>query len=330
MKSAIKKIYLFLIRFDFFTDIMIRLIVAKYNRLNRNASKNLAIKTPWVCEFPYSIDRCLDYIDEVYADYIRNSGLTKETFVGKQILEVGPGENLGVALKFIANGAQKVVCVDRFSSLIDENRLYEIYYALYSRMGKDEKDALSDVISFSEGSYKINTNYIVYNKLSIDQLTSLFAPSSFDLIISRAVLEHVFYIRDALDVMHELLRKGGYMLHEIDFRDHGMFTEWLLPEHTFLTVPPKKWTQITTHLGAPNRMLYSQYVSYFSKKEYDIRTVIVYLVGNNKKVCCKTIPADFRKTLTKQKSINRYISTINSISEDDLLVNAAFFCLHKR
>src|SRR5512132_2502542 len=58
----------------------------------------------------WSLEKSVSYIDLVYREYIEYSGLTHEAFRGSRILEVGPGDNFGVALKFLAvAGAEKVV-----------------------------------------------------------------------------------------------------------------------------------------------------------------------------------------------------------------------------
>src|SRR5215213_11532507 len=62
----------------------------------------------------WSLDKSVSYIEKVYREYLEYSGLTAEAFRGSRILEVGPGDNFGVALKFLAAGAEKVVCLDKF------------------------------------------------------------------------------------------------------------------------------------------------------------------------------------------------------------------------
>src|SRR5437867_2359472 len=61
----------------------------------------------------------LDYINRTFDDYLKYSGLSTRSFQDKRVLEVGPGDNLGVALKFLAAGAGQVVCIDKFFSKCD-------------------------------------------------------------------------------------------------------------------------------------------------------------------------------------------------------------------
>ena len=57
-----------------------------------------------------------------------------------------------------------------------------------------------------------------------------------DVIISRAVLEHVFDLDTAFGAMHRLLKPGGRMAHKVDLRDHGLFTDGGQNALEFLTV----------------------------------------------------------------------------------------------
>ena len=61
-----------------------------------------------------SIKESLDYINLVFNDYKKYSGLEDEDITGKKILEIGPGDNFGVALRFLAAGAEQVCCIDKF------------------------------------------------------------------------------------------------------------------------------------------------------------------------------------------------------------------------
>jgi 2-polyprenyl-3-methyl-5-hydroxy-6-metoxy-1,4-benzoquinol methylase len=60
--------------------------------------------------------------------------------------------------------------------------------------------------------------------VGIEAANTEFEPATFDLIISRSVMEHTYQSDAAFRVMDWLLKPGGKMLHKIDFRDHGIFS----------------------------------------------------------------------------------------------------------
>jgi hypothetical protein len=59
------------------------------------------------------ICQSLRYINEQFEDYLKYSELSRDRLRGLRVLELGFGDNLGVALKFLVAGAEQVVCLDK-------------------------------------------------------------------------------------------------------------------------------------------------------------------------------------------------------------------------
>jgi hypothetical protein len=55
----------------------------------------------------------LQAIDSTFARYEHYLSADLDLH-GKHVLEIGPGHNVGVALRFVAAGADQVVAVDKF------------------------------------------------------------------------------------------------------------------------------------------------------------------------------------------------------------------------
>ena len=53
----------------------------------------------------FELEGGLEYIDRVFSDYLTYGSLGPADLEGARILELGPGDNLGVALRFAAAGA---------------------------------------------------------------------------------------------------------------------------------------------------------------------------------------------------------------------------------
>ena len=66
-------------------------------------------------------------------------GLREEDLEGKAILELGPGDNLGLALRFIAAGAERVVTLDKFAVPRDPAHEQAIYRELTDRLGEPQR-----------------------------------------------------------------------------------------------------------------------------------------------------------------------------------------------
>src|SRR4051812_46966224 len=52
----------------------------------------------------FSLADSLAYIHRVYSDYLACAGILPAQLAGKRVLEIGPGDNLGVALRFVGAG----------------------------------------------------------------------------------------------------------------------------------------------------------------------------------------------------------------------------------
>ena len=70
----------------------------------------------------HSPEQGANYVASVFRDYLDAGGLSVADLQGASVLEVGPGDNLGVAALFAAAGAKKVVCLDRFRAIATRPR----------------------------------------------------------------------------------------------------------------------------------------------------------------------------------------------------------------
>ena len=170
------------------------------------------------------------YIEEVFADYKRYGKLERLSGIAA---EIGPGDNVGVAMLMRQDGCRQVNLVDRYKSRRDSQQQARIYDALskkygleWLRLGQSWND--SEILGITP---RIGQSAEEYFKKCAQNREPIY-----DLIVSRSVLEHLYDPLDALDKMNSCLNPGGCMLHKIDLRDHGLFA----PQHhdlTFLTFP---------------------------------------------------------------------------------------------
>jgi SAM-dependent methyltransferase len=190
-------------------------------------------------------------IENTYNSYCRLAGLAR--FRGT-VAEIGPGDNLGVAL-LIARHADAVYTVDRYRARHDPAQQRLIYAALAARHGftdlapETPLRGVHEVVGEGAESFFRGTD------------------RQFDAILSNAVLEHLPDPILALDAMSARLRPGGCLIHIIDLRDHGMF-DGRAPL-SFLTIPEPVYRRMTRHSGRPNRFLYRDYRLWLER--YDLR-----------------------------------------------------------
>lgn len=225
------------------------------------------------------------YVQRVFDEYLHYSGIAIDQLRGKRILEVGPGDTFGVALKFLAAGARQVVCVDKFFPKRDPEREDALYQALGKELPDEEKWIVATVKDISRRVHRRlpldpSSPLLPLYGFSISEADQKLARESFDLIVSRSVIEHLENPEKAFSTMDRLLKPGGLIIHGIDFRDHGMFTDSGFHPLTFLTIPEKIYRLMTIDSGRPNRRLLSDYQRMLSSLHYAGKILITRIVDS--------------------------------------------------
>ena len=163
---------------------------------------------------------------------------------GRRVLELGPGDTRAIGLLARARGAASYAAVDAYDiESRDEERNRDVYERILAAEGlpTDQwRELLAGTrvgASFSEA-----------------------APGSagVDLVLSRAVLEHV---SDLPKLFHELapvLADDAVLIHKVDLRSHGMHLD---NELDFLLFPETVYRRMASHLDLPNRVRASTYLS---------------------------------------------------------------------
>ncbi len=171
----------------------------------------------------------LDYIDGVFGDYLLHGGLAPRPRGASP--RARPGDNFGVALSFLAAGANEVVATDRFVPYRNPENQRRIYAALAERLMAPARPVSLRRSPWPDleaaGLRQLEETPI---EVAAEVL------GGFDLVVPRAVLEHVGDLEAAFTAMDRLLAPGGRMIHKVDLEDHGLFSEGGLNPLTFLTV----------------------------------------------------------------------------------------------
>lgn len=219
------------------------------------------------------------YIRQVFADYMIYGALTPMQLRGMRVLELGPGDNLGVGLLFLAHGAEQVVALDKFYSQRDDAHQREIYRALRKGLSGEPRRRFDEALDLSHG-VAFNPNRLRYLfGHGVEEAPSVLGKAAFDLVVSRAVLEEVFEIDEAFAAMDALLKPGGWMLHKIDLRDYGLFSRRGMHPLTFLTIPDFVYDLMARDVGCPNRRLVDYYREKLAQMGYNALFRVTHLVG---------------------------------------------------
>jgi SAM-dependent methyltransferase len=142
------------------------------------------------------------------------------------VLEIGPGGNLGALLMYLAAGCDRGVALDVVPLVTDQQALYE-------SITPDAAELLKR-IEYRTGE-------------PIEQPS--LPDGGFGIIFSAACLEHVADPAAALRTMYRLLKPGGVTTHSIDLRDHRDFTDPL----AFLRHSERIWWAASSRRLVTNR-----------------------------------------------------------------------------
>lgn len=193
-----------------------------------------------------------DYYWRCFYDYGQQLGLTEQAYgaflVGRRVLEYGPGDILGVALLFHAHGASVVECVDRFPLERVSNFNAAVYRALVDRLPHAQRERAAAAFTRSGDPTSGLRAEAVRYRVTPDGLAA--RPEAFDLVVSRAVLEHVNSLEATLSDIACAMAPGGVAVHNVDLRSHNLDRD---RPYDFLTWSEPLYRLMYSHKGFPNR-----------------------------------------------------------------------------
>lgn len=254
-------------------------------------------------------EESLAYIRRVFLDYFAYAELPPESVCGQRILEIGPGDNLGVALTFIAHGASQVCCFDRFIPERDDERNRRVYSSLRASFNAQQRRRFDDAVQL-EPRLRINPDKLhsVYG-IAIEDAGALLEAGSFDMIVSRAVLMEITSPEKALHVLDRLLRPGGYSIHKISpLNDYQILRSHGYHPLEFLTIHDIVYDNMVSYSGKPNRKPLEFYRTCFSEPEYSATFHVTKLLGS-----AQSLPAGTSGPLTGNEEYRRAIGLLGSI-----------------
>jgi len=242
---------------------MARFAPRMYVRMTRETGRGHASRS--AADLAEYFERCCD-------DYFRALGTPvveeRDFLRGRTVLEYGPGDILGVALLLYARGAARVECVDRFPLERISALNLETYRCLLSRMSPEDRARAS-------GAFKVRGDpasgfdpAAIEYAVTPDGLSGRSA--AFDMVISRAVLEHVNDLPGTISDIARALKPGGVSVHEVDLKSHGLDRYRVFD---FLTWPERVYRWMYGRKGFPNRWRVDRYRALFDATGLRVRVL---------------------------------------------------------
>jgi len=243
---------------------------------------------------------------EVLNEYVNDKNYVKD----KQILELGPGEDLGIGLYLLYQGIKKYNALDVFN-LIKQTPV-NFYSELFTYL-KNNFKANDKSIAYLEEQYELffenelgNLNYICDKSFDISRFKNI------DIVFSQAAFEHFDNIETMISQLSAVVKPGGVLVAQVDLTTH---TRWI---KSFDPLNIYRFSDFIYNIfkfkGSPNRVRPYQYKEVLEKHGWEKIKVIP---GNR-------LTKEYLSKVTK--SLNKKFQTPNS--QMDLL--SVYLCATKK
>jgi SAM-dependent methyltransferase len=304
--------------------------------LRRTGLRRDQISQPDFASLPdAAVPSYLTRINGTFSHYEKYARLSGDTLRGARVLEVGPGETLGVALRFIGLGARQVVAVDKFVPLQTSSFHQRLYTELARPLSPHEQQNINAAVSLENG-VRFNPERLdyVYGE-GMEDVGARWPARSFDVVVSNAVLQEVYDANKMLATLDHLLKPGGRQIHVIDLRDYGVFTKHGFHPLEFLTIPDGVYRYMVESSGQPNRHRLDYYRSTMAALGYRTQFFRSWVVGG--KAPLREYPTELQygrdytdENLQLVRSIRgRLLPRYRELSDDDLLTASVVMVAEK-
>lgn len=173
----------------------------------------------------------------------------------QQIVEYGPGDIPGAALLLAGLGAKSILCADRFALLRFDDYQRSVIKELSALLPDDASRRRLDACFKTPGHFDSGlADTVIKYVVTPSGLVGREAVA--DIVLSRAVLEHVDDLPATFMDMAHALRPGARAIHKVDLKSHGLHRRNRLD---FLTWPERLWGMMFSSKGAPNRLRLDRY-----------------------------------------------------------------------
>lgn len=288
-----------------------------------------------------SVDAAVGYIHRTFADYEKYGGLTAEALRGASLLEIGPGDSLGVGLRFLARGAASYATIDKFFSKRDPVNEQRIYEQLRRDLTGAEQKYFDEAVTLRpELRFHPDKIRTVYGH-GAQEAATVFAPGSFDGILSRAVLHEIYDAEATLQALDRVLKPGGWMIHKVDLRDDGLFSGRGFHPLEFLTISEPVYWLMAYDTDKTCRRPLSFYRGYLHRLGYRARCIVTGIIetegykgvenpagdGKERLEAGVDYGADHQRLLAQIRP--RLSRPFRDVNDSDLLAAGAFLVAQK-
>jgi SAM-dependent methyltransferase len=189
-------------------------------------------------------DHCIDYDVKVASGLLGHLRAYGGTIANADVLELGPGSDLGVGLYLLSHGAASYTAFDR-------NELAAtVPPEFYARFG----DRLGIPVDMGRVRYVARKDFDVAAALQ---------PRTVDIVISNAAFEHFDDVERTVRQLSQVVKAGGKIAALIDLQTHSRWIRERDPNNIYRY--PRWLYRLFYAPGQPNRVRPAEYRRFFEQ-----------------------------------------------------------------
>ena len=219
-------------------------------------------------------DRCVAYdlkvVDE-WLRYLTAYSAEGADLRGKNVLELGPGSDLGVGLYLLAKGAAAYHACD--VNDLSQHAPGSFYASLIDRIGAADASVDTASLQSQIELARIGSASKLHCVVRKDfDLVAAFGSNTMDLVFSQAAFEHFDDVRRTVQQLSAVCKPGAIIVAEIDLKTHSRWIRDKDPNNIYRysdAVYGAFWFR-----GMPNRMRPYQYRDLFEQHGWSEVSII--------------------------------------------------------
>lgn len=203
--------------------------------------------------------RCIEYDIQVVEQWINHlKKYTNSTYslAGKNVLELGPGSDLGIGIYLLSKGcSQYNACdVNDLMKSTPDSFYDKLFLKLKDMDVETDVNCLNEQLNKAKNGMFSHLNYVVRDDFDI---VSAFGESAVDLVLSQAAFEHFDDIESTASLLSKVCKPGAILIAEIDLKTHS---RWIRDKDPNNIYRYPQWVYNTFRFrGIPNRVRPFQY-----------------------------------------------------------------------
>lgn len=256
---------------------------------------------------PFSVanaNKCIEYdmrVVDNWSKRLHDYVGKDDSLSGKNILELGPGSDLGIGIYLLLKGCAQYNACD-VNKLMEKtpDSFYQKLFDTISRIDTNNKieDLKNEFNNFKSGK-RSKLNYVVDEKF--DFLTA-FGKESQDIVFSQAAFEHFDDIESTLQQLNVVCKPDAVLIAEVDLKTH---TRWICNKdpNNIYRYSDKTYQKLWFR-GIPNRIRPYQYKNMLEKTGWsDVKILPLGKIINNK-IAYSGVNRQFRDEINQMEYLS--------------------------